>query len=334
MKKIFTLIVLLSFGFQSWGQTTLPLSRTIWTGADPTGWTHNSTGQYTSSFACGDNDMAKLDNTADWEKVYFDSDPKDVSYHVKPASFGATSVFKVQESIDDITWTDVATYTGIGDMGSCTTLKTDNLLATSRYVRFYYEDDNGGNVGLDDVTITKLVVMPVTINHFNVNKSHHTNLISWATSSEINNSHFNIQHSKNGYSFITIGNVEGSGNSYRLNKYSFTHDTPSLNVNYYRLQQVDFDGSISYSDIIQETLSIRNNKDQYRILSNKVTNQIQFQLDSDNAEFTLLNVNGQLVIQESITRNSSIDVSFLQKGMYIARINSNGVISAEKVLIQ
>ena len=58
--------------------------------------------------------------------------------------------------------------------------------------------------------------------------------------------------------FVTVGFVEGKGSSTEINYYSFT-DNPQLNgVNqlYYRLKQVDFDGTFSYSDVVNITYDV------------------------------------------------------------------------------
>lgn len=74
--------------------------------------------------------------------------------------------------------------------------------------------------------------------------------LNWTTISEINNESFVIERSKDGQNFERIGQKDGAGNSQRLLEYTFVDHQPLLGVNYYRLKQVDFDGSFTYSAII------------------------------------------------------------------------------------
>lgn len=75
----------------------------------------------------------------------------------------------------------------------------------------------------------------------------------WSTASELNNMGFEIERSiDNPDNFITVGFVDGKGSSTEINYYSF-FDNPQLsgvNQIYYRLKQIDFDGTFSYSDVV------------------------------------------------------------------------------------
>jgi len=74
--------------------------------------------------------------------------------------------------------------------------------------------------------------------------------LSWHTASERNNSHFEVESSRNGIFFETIGRVAGNGTSDLLHTYAFLHRSPQPGTNYYRLRQVDFDGNEEYSNVI------------------------------------------------------------------------------------
>ncbi len=79
---------------------------------------------------------------------------------------------------------------------------------------------------------------------------------NWQTSTELNTSHFFIQHSRDGSSFTDIGTVKAIGSG--ANGYSFTDEKPTNGINYYRLKSVDKDGSFSYSKVVSVQLTIDN----------------------------------------------------------------------------
>ena len=76
--------------------------------------------------------------------------------------------------------------------------------------------------------------------------------LSWRTASEKNNDHFDIERSADGRTFERIGRVEGQGSVSTPTDYAYTDARIGVNaVNpvYYRLNQVDHDGSSSYSPV-------------------------------------------------------------------------------------
>jgi hypothetical protein len=93
-------------------------------------------------------------------------------------------------------------------------------------------------------------VLPITLmsfdGHFNDGKV----VLAWATASEINFDHFEIETSTDGQDFTIIGSVPGHGTSNSLINYSFEHITPMLGQNYYRLKSIDFDATSEYSNVI------------------------------------------------------------------------------------
>ena len=102
-------------------------------------------------------------------------------------------------------------------------------------------------------------IVPVELLAFtaSVNKSE-VQLI-WSTASELNNKGFEIERSADDASnFTTIGFVEGKGSSNEINHYVYS-DNPDLNgvhTLYYRLKQVDFDGTFSYSNVVNITYDV------------------------------------------------------------------------------
>ena len=68
------------------------------------------------------------------------------------------------------------------------------------------------------------------------------NKISWETESELNNSHFVLEHSIDGVVFNSIATIEGNGTTTSSSDYVYSHRLSNA-LNYYRLKQFDFDGT-------------------------------------------------------------------------------------------
>lgn len=78
-----------------------------------------------------------------------------------------------------------------------------------------------------------------------------TVIIKWTTASEINNDYFVVERSKDGINFTPVDSLDahGNGNSTDMQNYSYLDENPYSGVSYYRLRQVDKDGTTSYSNI-------------------------------------------------------------------------------------
>lgn len=87
------------------------------------------------------------------------------------------------------------------------------------------------------------VILPVGLLSFTNNCiSDYEIDLSWTTITETNNDYFEVQKMVNG-NFETIGIVDGHGNSNSTIEYNFVDNTAANDIHYYRLNQVDFDGS-------------------------------------------------------------------------------------------
>lgn len=72
---------------------------------------------------------------------------------------------------------------------------------------------------------------------------------SWKTASETNNSYFEVERSLDGQRFERVGTVAGSGTMAISHSYSLLDDKAPISTLYYRLRQVDVDGTFAYSPI-------------------------------------------------------------------------------------
>lgn len=98
------------------------------------------------------------------------------------------------------------------------------------------------------------LTLPITLvpGSFNATVQSSYVLLSWGTSTEINNKGFDIQRSIDGKNWTNIGYVNSKatgGNSIKIIYYNFTDNAPSTGINYYRFKQTNLDGNYEYSDV-------------------------------------------------------------------------------------
>lgn len=93
--------------------------------------------------------------------------------------------------------------------------------------------------------------IPVELTSFRYETGTNGITLHWETASEINNKMFRVEKSVDNSIWQTAGTVAGNGNSTERHRYSFTDNQAGAGTVYYRLAQIDFDGTVNYSSVIQ-----------------------------------------------------------------------------------
>ena len=117
--------------------------------------------------------------------------------------------------------------------------------------------------------------------------------VRWKTGSELNSDYFVLERSEDGVSFNPIGYLTAAGNSSTLLSYSYADIAPLAGDNYYRLTQVDIDGSSTNSSIIIVNNPI-NESTSPRILVIPNPTTGAFQLKILEANFSTLGINFEI----------------------------------------
>ncbi|HEY0977937.1 MAG TPA: T9SS type A sorting domain-containing protein [Flavobacteriales bacterium] len=116
-------------------------------------------------------------------------------------------------------------------------------------LRWTVVNDAAGNPSSTLLDCTPLV-LPVEFLSFEAFPQERSVDLAWATGSERNSSHFVVERSTDVQHFTPIGTVAAAGNSVARIDYTFTDPHPMKGANYYRLRQVDLDGSVDYSSTV------------------------------------------------------------------------------------
>lgn len=96
-----------------------------------------------------------------------------------------------------------------------------------------------------------LSIVPVELNSFTAEAINHSVVLNWTTATETNNSGFAVERSEDNHNYSQIGFVAGFGTTTEPKNYSYTDNSVSSGKYYYRLRQIDYDGSIEYSPVIE-----------------------------------------------------------------------------------
>ena len=94
--------------------------------------------------------------------------------------------------------------------------------------------------------------IPVELSSFTAIANDDCVELIWTTATELNNSGFEIHRcNENDSEWATIGFVPGFGSTTETHTYSFTDSDIAAGKYFYRLKQIDFDGSFEYSKIVE-----------------------------------------------------------------------------------
>ncbi len=174
--------------------------------------------------------------------------------------------------------------------------------------------------------------LPVTLLSFTASLINGNTNLKWVTETELNNKVFIIERSTNGRTWESIKEVSGAGTSYiRNNYFQIDENTPSGTV-YYRIKQVDFDGSYSYSGI----QIVRNNKSRViNVLPNPSNGLYVLQgLNKTKDNFIKIYDGTGKVILSKNTKidNFKIDLTSFADGIYYLNVNSDNEYSVQKLI--
>ena len=168
--------------------------------------------------------------------------------------------------------------------------------------------------------------LPVKLISFDANQVDKVVELKWATESELDNSHFEVEKSIDGIRFEAFDKVEGVGTTNETNFYNATDINPGNGFNYYRLKQVDFDGGYEYSEIVSINLEMGSD---ITVFPNPVREKTQIQLGViyPNSFIEIISTTGQ-VVREIRVENSvqEIFMGDLPSGIYFFRLNNNSIV--------
>lgn len=180
--------------------------------------------------------------------------------------------------------------------------------------------------------------LPVELSTFQARlQADQTTLLHWQTATEHNNTGFDIERSNDGKNWEKIGFVPGHGNSQEQRTYQFIDPRPLPGNNFYRLVQVDADGSATYSDIKSVVLA-DDNKPGFHVFPNPVTQgSLTLQLSDEpdeNASLRIYSDAGHLLLQQPVQSSvQQADMNGWAPGTYMIEVNNAGTTWRKHVVL-
>ena len=241
---------------------------------------------------------------------------------LQTALTGFTPVTNLRLIVDDdgTNWTNATVYSGAVSSGgriefSGVTLGTAKpffTIATTNY---------------------STTPLPIELLSFQGETIGAVNHLTWSTATEVNNDHFDVERSADGQSFERIGTLDGAGNSEEELHYELTDERPIAGTNYYRLKQVDDDGSATYSDVVVLVNMVTGVECVVRTLDPEGLYMLTCRVPL-GARLELFGATGQPLRSKPFSTNGDLEVDLrpFASGFYFARVIDGDQVKSYKLL--
>ena len=182
-----------------------------------------------------------------------------------------------------------------------------------------------------DTTVT----LPITFQSTSAYKVN-DNLVSinWQTAYELNNNHFEVEHSTDGKTFSSIASIL-SANNLQGSKYNYLHYSPQKGTNYYRIKSVSNDGTVQYSSIMRIYIE---SEVLIQVYPNPARDKLSVSqnLSGSNISYRMFDLRGRLVLSSTVANSSvfNIDVSQLNTGTYLLSLQTESQSTQTKFIKQ
>ncbi len=172
--------------------------------------------------------------------------------------------------------------------------------------------------------------LPIEWLSFEAQSHQHTVFLKWATATEKNNWLFEVQRSFNGVDWIKIGERKGSGNAIQRCEYAYQDELPNEGVYYYRIKQLDIDGTFDYSKVISVSGHLPVD---FAISPNPTQGKLHIQSTAPINRIEVIDAIGKCV--QSQWESQQLNLIHLNNGIYTIQVTfQNGVVIRKHVLLQ
>lgn len=180
----------------------------------------------------------------------------------------------------------------------------------------------------------------VELLYFRASFATSANVLEWSTATETDSDYFTIEKSTNGIHFQELERIKAAGNSNTVLVYHFNDENPLTGNNYYRLKQMDMNGSFHYSSIISVHSRARN-INQFAFGPNPLEGFLNlfYSLEADGfVEVKIISLEGYYIYSSIVESRKGLnvltinDLEDLNPGMYNLYIFSNSEIISKRLI--
>lgn len=183
------------------------------------------------------------------------------------------------------------------------------------------------------LTVTPL---PVTLTDFGGAAQGPAVRLSWQTASERNSEAFVVEASPDGNTFAPVGRVAAAGTTTQAQRYTFSYQPPQAGLGYYRLRQVDLDGTSYYSPVV----AVRTGAAAVAVFPSVFDQALTVRLPAaGRTALSVLAPDGRVLHQQQLADSPAQELvvpglATLPPGLYLLRVVLDGQASLHRVVKQ
>ena len=203
--------------------------------------------------------------------------------------------------------------------------------ATAKQYQLFTRNQSGSDYGFTGFVTNS--ALPVIFTSFNATTEGKTVKLSWTTAQEINNNYFEIERSSDTKSWESIVQKSAAENSKIAQNYAVTDFSARKGANYYRLTQVDKDGTRSEYPRIQSAI-LEVNPD-IVLYPNPTTEILRLSGINEDAQVAFFDMSGIQKLEKTVTsKDNAIILSSLVDGIYLVKIQDETATKFMKILVK
>jgi hypothetical protein len=165
--------------------------------------------------------------------------------------------------------------------------------------------------------------------------------INWTTSSEINNNYFLVERSEDAATWEIVSKVSGAGYGNAILSYTTTDKLTKKGTYYYRLTQVDYDGTMEVFNPVAMSYNGNLFGPSINIYPNPATDYMVLSVPNSSDEsltVEILNLSGQVIYSHNIqaTEGSEmrIDLTGFESGIFVIKCYGTTLNRSSKLVIR
>ena len=218
-----------------------------------------------------------------------------------------------------------------------------NSSSASEIAIAFREDPPGENIIYSYNNLSDILnrgTLPAELAYFEALPDERGVMLRWQTLWELDNDFFEMQHSIDGADFSTLEKIKGIGNSELANNYQYIHSNPAPSINYYRLKQIDFDGTFTYSSVLAVDLGKNQSNADFVVFPNPVRTRFQLFTTKplqEKTHFFLSNTLGQVFDVQASEMSNGVNIqlpTLLPAGTYHLHIITNRQANYKRIVVQ
>jgi len=226
--------------------------------------------------------------------------------------------------IDEVTGYSVGVHTH----GGCTSSGGNNSGTSLFHTGFWAAVDSG--------------IIPVELTSFTASGYEDYAEISWITATETNNAGFSLERKSTNINWIEVAFINGNGTTTETKAYNYLDEKLNVGKHSYRIKQIDYDGTFTYSKIVEIEISAPDNYALFQNYPNPFnpSTKIEFNIPADaQVQLNVYNTLGEKVAEifnGTLTggyHEIIFDATSLTSGIYFYRLESNEFVSTRKMML-